>query len=80
MGNMAIRNLPDETHEWLREQARRHGRSLEEEVRSILVHANRASIGKGFGSHLSSRFDEVRGDDLAFPRESRPDTPMSFED
>lgn len=77
---MAIRNLPDDTHDWLRDQARRHGRSVEEEVRSILVHANRASTGKGFGTHLASRFDGIRGADPAFGRDRTTAEPVDLED
>lgn len=38
MANMTVRNLPDEVHERLRAQAQSNGRSLEAEVRSILVY------------------------------------------
>lgn len=80
MGNMAIRNLPDDTHDWLREEARRHGRSVEEEVRSILIHANRTRRGKGFGAHLATRFEGVRSDNLFAERDQTPATPMDLED
>lgn len=80
MGNMAIRNLPDETHDWLRKEARRHGRSVEEEVRSILIHANRARRGQGFGAHLAARFEGVRSDIPFAERDPAPATPMDLED
>ncbi len=36
MATLTIRNLPDATHQALRERAARHGRSMEEEVRQII--------------------------------------------
>lgn len=36
MNAMSIRRIEPEVHEWLREQAARHGVSTEEEVRSLL--------------------------------------------
>ena len=39
MGQVLIRQLPDETVARLKAKAARHGRSLEAELRSILEHA-----------------------------------------
>lgn len=39
MANLNIRNLPDEVHRALRQRAARAGRSMEAEVRAILVQA-----------------------------------------
>ena len=69
MVNMTIRNLPDEVHERLRVQAQSNGRSLEAEVRSILVHAVIASSDGGFGHRLRERYGRHLGDDLAVERD-----------
>lgn len=42
MASITIRNLDDQTKQLLREQAARHGRSMEEEVRHMLRHATAA--------------------------------------
>ncbi|QDA36463.1 plasmid stabilization protein [Paracoccus liaowanqingii] len=71
MGNMMIRNLPDEIHDHLREQALSNRRSLEAEVRAILVNAYVARHTGGFGQRLRSRFQDmgVIGDELSRPRD-----------
>ena len=43
MAAMSIRRIEPELYEWLREQAARHGVSLEEEVRSLLRAARDAA-------------------------------------
>ncbi|MGR3739122.1 MAG: FitA-like ribbon-helix-helix domain-containing protein [Limimaricola soesokkakensis] len=69
MANMTVRNLPDEVHERLRAQAQLNGRSLEAEVRSILVHAAIASSDGGFGHRLRERYGRYLGDELAVERD-----------
>ena len=71
MGNMTIRNLPDEVHNHLREQASSNRRSLEAEARAILVNAYVARHTGGFGQKLRARFQDmgVIGDELSQPRD-----------
>ncbi len=69
MGNMVVRNLPDEIHQRLREQASSNGRSLEAEVRSILVQSTVAASAGGFGQRLRKRFAENLGVDLSVERD-----------
>lgn len=71
MGNMMIRNLPDEVHDHLREQASSNRRSLEAEVRAILVNSYVARHTGGFGQKLRSRFQGTGtiGDELSRPRD-----------
>jgi plasmid stability protein len=38
---ISVRNLDDHVKEWLRIRAARHGRSMESEIRAILVEAVR---------------------------------------
>jgi len=71
MGNMMIRNLPDEVHNHLREQASSNRRSLEAEARAILVNSYVARHTGGFGQKLRSRFQDmgVIGEELSQPRD-----------
>lgn len=69
MANMTVRNLPDEVHERLRAQAETNHRSLEAEVRSILVQSVIASSEGGFGHRIRERFGRLLGDELAVERE-----------
>ncbi len=46
MGSITIRNLTDEQKQLLREQAARHGRSMEAEARSILKEALLGTTGR----------------------------------
>ena len=79
MGNMTVRNLPDEVHDELRHRARTNGRSLEAEVRTILVHAAMVANTGGFGQQLRNRFGEDTGDDLSTRRDKSVSDPAIFE-
>nr|WP_206615082.1 Arc family DNA-binding protein [Mesobaculum littorinae] len=68
MANMTIRNLPDELHERLRAQAEANKRSLEAEVRSILLQAVVASSDGGLGHRMRARYGDYLGDDLSVER------------
>lgn len=63
MAQLVVRNLPEAVKDRLKQRAKRHGRSLESEVREILVGAASASDlvigaleqGTGLGSQLSAQ-------------------------
>lgn len=78
MGNMTVRNLPDVIHDQLREQAALHKRSVEAEVRSILIEAVKAAHAGGFGQRLHKRFAGVLGDELSVVRDHTPSDPDMF--
>lgn len=62
MAAVVIRNLPEDAHRALKERAKRHGRSTEAEIRSILVEA--AGIGRsrdGLGTELHKLWIETGG-------------------
>lgn len=72
MAQILVRNLDDDVKAKLQRQARRHGRSTEEEVREILRNAvkGKAQAPVPLGSRLAARFSglgltqevpEVRG-------------------
>ena len=58
MAQLIVRDLDDEVKEQLRQRAKRHGRSMEAEVRSILQNAVREETPpvKGLGTRISERF------------------------
>ena len=72
MATLTVRNLDDDLKSTLRVQAARHGRSMEEEVRSILRQALiQATPATGLGQRLASRFQAV-ATDLSIPPRSLP--------
>jgi plasmid stability protein len=68
MAALSIRNLDDEVRERLRVRAAQHGRSMEAEIRAILVDAVSDSGGSEslFGS-LSARIGALGGVELELP-------------
>lgn len=74
MGNITIRNLPVEVHDHLRQQANSNGRSVEAEVRAILIGSYVAKHTGGFGQKLRARFADhgLIGDDLSITRDRAP--------
>lgn len=61
MAQFIVRNLEDVVRDRLRVLARKHGRSMEEEVRAILRGAvlGRSPEPARFGSRLAERFAKV---------------------
>ncbi len=72
MGDMTVRNLPDEIHDELRVRAKQNNRSIEAEVRSMITSSIVSGAGGGLGSRLRARFDELSGDELSDLREAIP--------
>lgn len=68
MSTLTIRNVDADTKNKLRLAAAAHGRSMEEEVRTILrsVLAQPAAA-KGLGSRMNARFAAIGGVDLVLP-------------
>ena len=61
MAQLVVRQLDDDVKEKLQRQARRHGRSTEEEVREILRNAvkDEGKPRPGLGSRIAARFARV---------------------
>ena len=74
MAAVSIRNLDDTVRERLRVRAAAHGRSMEAEMRAILVEAVREpGDGMGLLEALADRFGELGGVDLdLLPRTAAP--------
>jgi len=70
---LSIRGLDDDVRDRLRLRAARHGRSMEAEIREILVDAVRGSDGsKGLFATLVERIGDIGGVDLELPPRAAP--------
>jgi plasmid stability protein len=79
MAAVSIRNLDDTVRERLRVRAAAHGRSMEAEMRAILVEAVREpSDEKGLLEALADRFSELGGVDLDLPPRSAAPRAVDF--
>lgn len=83
MATLTIRNLDESTKAQLRVQAARHGRSMEEEARTIIRSAiedwKPAASGKGLGSRIHDHFAQLGGVELDLPQRSSLPTPAQFD-
>ncbi len=79
MGNMSIRNIPEDAYEALKLRAYENGRSAEAEVRAMIVESAVRAREGGFGSRLRSCFKGLEGDDLDVSRDAEPAEPVTFE-
>lgn len=59
MAQLVVRNLREHVKTRLRERARRHGRSMESEVRDILGSAVSGDAPVRLGSRVAARFARV---------------------
>jgi plasmid stability protein len=61
MGQLVVRNLEDGVKDSIQRRAKRHGRSMEEEVRHILSNAAREDHGgpRKLGTRIAARFRRV---------------------
>lgn len=70
---ISVRNLDDHVKERLRIRAARHGRSMESEIRAILVEAVREPEDKdGLFQTMLDRFGEIGGVELELPARTAP--------
>jgi plasmid stability protein len=84
MASLTIPNFDDAIKAQLRLHAARHGRSMEEEVRTILRQAVRAPAGSsgglGLGSRIHTHFAALGGVELDLPERTSPARPAQFID
>lgn len=83
--SLTIRNVPDDVHRALKQQAARNGRSLDAEVRAILASAVRPETRIRLGDALSALSRQIGltnadFDALERVRDRTPDVPMGFDD
>lgn len=81
MAQFVVRNLENAVKERLRRQARRHGHSMEEEVRDILRDAvrERQSSTKGLGTEIAALFSAAGLDSDITEFRGYSITPPDFE-
>lgn len=79
MPAVTVRKLSPETHRALKLRARRHGRSMEAELRAILDAAVKPAGEIGIGSALAALGRRFRGVDLEINRDLAPARPIRFE-
>ena len=73
MASISVRNLDDDVKERLRVRAARHGRSMESEIRMILVDAVREGDDEdGLFEKMLDRFGEADGVELELPSRATP--------
>lgn len=73
MAALSIRGLDDDVRERLRIRAARHGRSMEAEIRVILVDAVRDPATEAdLFTTLLDRFGEIGGVELELPSRASP--------
>ena len=83
MATLTIRNLDEGTKAQLRIQAARHGRSMEEEARTILREAIEAkqpsaATKQWLGSRIQARFAQFGGVELELAQRSSQPMPAQF--
>jgi plasmid stability protein len=79
MPAVTIRKLSPESHRALKARARRHGRSIEAEIRAILDAAVKPAEAVGIGSALATLGRRFRVSGFEIARESAPAQPIRFE-
>ncbi len=68
MAAISVRNLDDRVKELLRIRAARHGRSMESEIRAILIEAvGEPNDTAGLFETMLDRFGEIGGVELELP-------------
>lgn len=73
MAAVSVRDLDDDIKERLRIRAAGNGRSMEAEIRAILVTAvNESKPSEGLLSALMDRFSALKGVDLDLPPRTTP--------
>lgn len=81
MAQLIVRNLEDDVRDKLRDLARSHGRSMEEEAREILRGAvlNQRTASPQIGSRLAQRFAAVGLDEPIPELRGQPVKPPNLE-
>ncbi len=81
MSTLTIRNLEPAIKDKLRMSAATHGRSMEEEVRTILrrVLSQPAAPTTGMGSRIHARFAAIGGVELDVPARTSAPRAASFD-
>jgi antitoxin FitA len=80
MSTLTIRNIEPAIKDKLRLAAAAHGRSMEEEVRTILRNVlSQPAASGGLGSRIHGRFAMLGGPDLELPQRSETQRGASYD-
>lgn len=82
MAQLVVRNIETEVKKELQRRARRHGHSMEEEVRDILRNAVKdagKSTARGLGSEIAALFAGIGLDSDIAELRGHPIKPASFD-
>jgi plasmid stability protein len=81
MASLTIRNFDDEFKSLLRQQAARHGCSMEQEARDILRQAVAVQpAGAGFAQKIHQRFKGLKVLELPIPKRRAARLPVAAKD
>jgi plasmid stability protein len=81
MATLVIRDVEPELHTRLKAQAAAHGRSMEEEVRSVLrqsIAASSSDLSPKFGQAMRALFEPLGGFELEEANRETPRDPPDF--
>ncbi len=78
MAQLVVRNLQEHVKTRLREQARRHGRSMESEAREILCAAVTGDAEPRLGTRIATRFTRIGLDAPIEEVRGTPAKPVRF--
>ncbi|WP_299682531.1 hypothetical protein [uncultured Roseobacter sp.] len=79
MGDMTVRNIPEDQHLALKRLARLKGGSAEAEARKAIAFYVEAQSDRGFGSRLHEKYGGIVDQDFSIDREGGSSDPVSFE-
>ena len=79
MGNMSLRNIPEDIHTAIKERALANNRSAEAEVRAIVEEAVRSADVGGFGTRIRKHFSGIEGNELEVLRNADHPEAATFE-
>jgi len=75
MATLTIRNLPDEVRDRIRREAAEHGRSMEEEARTVLSQRYAPKVPM---EEILKRLDELNAKAPPLPKDAKMDVTDSF--
>lgn len=79
MGDMTVRNIPEDQHVALKRIARSNSRSAEAEARLAIALYIESQSKAGFGSRLAEKYGGTVDQDFAIERDGGGSDPVAFE-
>lgn len=75
---MSIRNIPEDVHDALKNQAQKNGRSAEAEVRAMIVESVKRTENGGFGTRLRKVFEDIEDSEISVERDQTAAEPLDL--